>query len=174
MIFQLTKLDNGSYIHPDDPGEPGYNGPTPRVSVTDEEKGIIADQCAGVAVVEFGTGLGVSTCALFVLSPLVYTIDPDPWVWENVWPGLPETIQRAPSSVGLPTGTFGAAFIDGLHTRPSVDHDIAEAMRLVESGGLIILHDWTHNDVKSAVADAGLTVFAEHTTTHGIGVARRP
>jgi SAM-dependent methyltransferase len=103
-MIELVRDANGSYTCPTDPGEPELR--TPRVSVTDAEAEQIAKWCAGLRVVEFGTGLGVSTRAIAKTAAEVITFDVDQWVQQSVWPTLPPKIKTAPSPLMTVEGTY--------------------------------------------------------------------
>ena len=99
MTLELDS--NGSYRHLDDPGEPTTGDP--RLSVTDEEAAILSVLAHGRTVVEFGTGLGVSTRALAQTAQLVCTVDVDEWVQDTIWPDLPVNVVCHVDRSELPT-----------------------------------------------------------------------
>lgn len=152
--------ESGSYIHPDDPGEPSTGHP--RLSVTDLEAAILAVLVDGLTVLEIGTGLGVSTRAMASTARVVHTVDIDPWVWENIWPFLPENVvtHRTIDSVPL----VDAAFIDGDHNPAAVVRDLADARSC--SPSLIIAHDY--EATKDQLGDGWRVI----PTTHTLGVKR--
>lgn len=160
----LVPHKSGSYLHPDDPGEPTTGDP--RLSVTDLEAEILAALVIGRHVVEIGTGLGVSATAMARTAASVTTVDIDEWVHENIWPVLPSNVTGATE---LPAGrTFDAAFIDGAHDTASVIADLARIEPLVAYGGLVIAHDAGYDSVRKGLGD-GWHYIA---TPHGIAVRR--
>ena len=146
-LMGLTRHVNGNYTHPEDPGEPGLG--TPRVSVTDEECKVLGWLAADRTVLEIGTGLGVSTRAMQAAGGEVETVDVDPWVQANVWPGLRElgVECRDVADASPYAAQFDMCFIDGAHDEASVERDLDTAMRLVRPGGLIVLHDTNYEGV---------------------------
>lgn len=143
----LTPHYRGGYRHDDDPGEPSTG--EPRISITDEEAELLASYATGRDVLEIGTGLGVSTRALASTALTVTTVDVDPWVWANVWPGLPANVEPLKA---VPTDRrFGLVFIDGDHSPDAVARDVALAETLLAVGGLIIAHDSAFDHVRGAL-----------------------
>lgn len=132
----LTAHDKGGWIHPDDRGEPRIG--TPRVSIADDEVSVLAWLAQGHDVLEIGTGLGISTRALAQRAHTVTTHDIDEWVHDNIWPDLPATCVADRMTLH---GPFTFAFIDGDHSGPAIDEDVALAERLMPEGGLIVCHD---------------------------------
>lgn len=163
----LERVSNGSYMHPDDPGEP-QNG-VPRLSVTDEEAAILATYTEGKDVLEIGTGLGVSTRGLASTARAVYTIDIDPWVQENIWPTLPDNVVGAASVEHFGAALVDVAFIDGDHSTEATERDIATAMSMLrpKPGSAILLHDTSATNVRAACKHSGWKYLE---TTHGVGV----
>lgn len=133
----LHRREDGSYISPDDPGEriPGIG----RVSITDAEGELLAWFARGCAVLEIGTGLGVSTRWLASTASSVVTTDIAPWVQETIWPTLPTNVR------GLERheveGPFDLAFIDGGHLPEEFADDMELVERVVGPPGLIVAHD---------------------------------
>lgn len=135
--------------------------------MTDEEAEVLATLVDGLAVLEIGTGLGVSTRALASTARSVVTVDIDPWVWSTIWPTLPENVTGSPD---VPDGVFDAAFIDGDHDTESVRRDLAAAMSVVRPDGLLIAHDTNYGHVRQGLGD-GWEFIA---TYHGLGVRQLP
>lgn len=164
MSGGLVPDGNGSYRHPGDPGEPSTSNP--RVSVTDEEAAILAALFHKMTVVEFGTGLGVSTRALASTAQRVHTVDIDPWVHGTIWPSLPANVSRHKGRAQLPNIVDGA-FIDGDHSVEATRDDVDDAAHRAIL--LIVVHDFNADPVRSAaesVTDGWLSV----PTRHGLGV----
>jgi hypothetical protein len=156
----LIPHSTGSYVHGDDPGEPTTG--EPRLSITEVEGEMLAVLAAGRSVLEFGTGLGVSTRALARTARKVYTVDIDEWVQETIWPTLPDNVSTCDDRDRLPI--VDMVFIDGDHTEEGTAADVAAAMRLASE--LIIMHDTSAPTVRAACDDEWLFIG----TTHGLGV----
>lgn len=170
--MNLEKLENGSYRADGDPGEPGYL--TPRVSITDEEGEILAGLVAGLAVLEIGTGLGVSTRWLAETAAAVLTVDVDPWVHAHVWPLLGVGVETArPDQLAerLAGAKVQAAFIDGHHTTDAVVADIGLVLPHMAKGGIWIFHDTHSKQVLRAIEGVGMKLRRTWPTAHGLGVA---
>jgi hypothetical protein len=143
------------YSCPADPGEPGTG--VPRLSISDEEGRVLIELTRGRSVVEFGTGLGVSTKYLAKKAQFVLTYDIDPWVATNIAPSLPAGVQFTDCLPFLNiNGKFDCAFIDSLHTYEQCTVDIILARQLVKQGGLIIFHDLYIAGVRRAIEESGL------------------
>ena len=155
---------NGSYRHLDDPGEPTTGDP--RLSVTDEEAAILSVLAHGRTVVEFGTGLGVSTRALAQTAQLVCTVDVDEWVQDTIWPDLPVNVVCHVDRSELPTQA-DMVFIDGDHTLEGTQADVRDAMYLATQ--LVVMHDIGSDVVRSCCGPDWLFI----PTTHGLGVLWR-
>jgi predicted O-methyltransferase YrrM len=156
----MTALNKvgGSYAHPDDPGEPTTG--VPRLSVTDAEAAILAERVAGLHVLEVGTGLGVSTRAMAATAATVHTVDIDPWVIENIWPDLPDNVDR---TTAVPQrGGFGAVFIDGDHSTEATLRDIGVALSLLGPDGFVLVHDANYPKVRKAIPDDAEILDTEH------------
>lgn len=158
--MNLIPHSTGSYVHGDDPGEPTTG--EPRLSITEVEGEMLAVLAAGRSVLEFGTGLGVSTRALARTARKVYTVDIDEWVQETIWPTLPDNVSTCDDRDRLPI--VDMVFIDGDHTEEGTAADVAAAMRLASE--LIIMHDTSAPTVRAACDDEWLFIG----TTHGLGV----
>ena len=158
--MNLIPHSTGSYVHGDDPGEPTTG--EPRLSITEVEGEILAALVHGLVVVEFGTGLGVSTRALARTARKVYTVDIDEWVQETIWPTLPDNVSTCDDRDRLPI--VDMVFIDGDHTEEGTAADVAAAMRLASE--VIIMHDTSAPTVRAACDDEWLFIG----TTHGLGV----
>lgn len=133
--MSLDQHDTGSYMHPDDPGEPTTG--KPRLSVTPQEAALLAEWVEGLSVLEIGTGLGISTKAMAATAREVHTVDVDPWVWETVWPYLPDNVITHESTASVPN--VDAVFIDGDHSTAAVVSDLAAAEAV--GARLVIAHD---------------------------------
>lgn len=122
-----------------------------RGSVTLEEARLLSALSFGRDVIEFGTGLGVSTYAICQTARTVVTIDPDAWVRDNVILP-PNCFRHVGTFADMQTkGTFGMAFIDGLHEQEDVAQDIRDALKVVPPGGLLVFHDYNQLPVRDAV-----------------------
>ena len=140
----LIRTDNGNYYHPDDPGEITYGSKSKRLSVTDEEAGILSELAVGLMVLEIGTGLAVSTRALAKTAYQVVTIDIDPWIVDPKIANVSFYRIRAPVVL---QGSFDACFIDGSHKKQAVIDDIEYCRKIP----LLILHDTYLDEVKEAI-----------------------
>ena len=158
--MNLIPHSTGSYVHGDDPGEPTTG--EPRLSITEVEGEMLAVLAAGRSVLEFGTGLGVSTRALARTARKVYTVDIDEWVQETIWPTLPDNVSTCGDRDRLPI--VDMVFIDGDHTEQGTAADVAAAMRLASE--VVVMHDTLAPSVRSACDDDWLFIG----TTHGLGV----
>ena len=148
--------ETGSYLHPDDPGEPSTG--LPRLSVTDEEAALLTEWVAGMTVLEIGTGLGVSTRALAESAVTVHTVDVDLWVHEMIWPYLPDNVVPHKTVGTVPM--VDAAFIDGDHSLEAVAWDLAQATS--RASKLLMAHDY--HPTEEALGD-GWEVMP---TAHGL------
>lgn len=150
MSIKLERAPNG-YFCPDDPGEPFGNK---RWSVSETEARILSELFRNKTILEIGTGLGISTAKMAETAKRVCTIDIDPWVKENVVPGLPTNVSFY-SSIGNANviDEFDGAFIDGLHVYKQVMEDIISVRKMVKKGGIIIFHDYHIDDVYNAIMD---------------------
>lgn len=138
----LEPLENGAYRCLEDPGEPGYDGLPRRISVTAHEAQVLRAMAAGRAVVEIGTGLGVSARAMATTAMRLTTIDNDPWVQTRIWPTLPARV-RTLAHTGAACWPADLVFIDGLHTAAALEIDIREAVRLLDrrTASAVLFHD---------------------------------
>ena len=154
MGLRLVPSQFNGYFSPQDPGEPGRDIEH-RLSVSDEEAWILSEFFRDKVVLEIGTGLGVSTRKMAETAIVVYTVDIDPWVQEMVVPTLPGNVKFFNNTNKLPKGdaAFEAAFIDGLHSYNQCKQDILTCKKLVQKGGMIVLHDLYIEGVNYAVAD---------------------
>jgi Predicted O-methyltransferase len=168
MREMLVLRNDGSYEDSDDPGEQCYGGGTKRVSVTDAEAAILQCLARDCRVLEIGTGLAVATRAISESAAHVTTVDTDPWVHEWIFPQL-ELLGNVfcVDSTSLICGAYDLAFIDGCHNSGEVSFDFALCKKLVRSGGLIVLHDFTAAHIRDLpeCRDA-----IEIKTTHGLGL----
>lgn len=152
-----------------DPGEPQHG--FPRVGICQDEEPLLAALADGATVLEIGTGLGYSTCAMARTAQQVITVDPDPWVRRTIVPALPPNVRhQATLPAPIPVDM---AFIDGDHRPAAVQRDTALAVRCVRVGGLIVFHDWAGaddvaNSVRAVVGDAA-PLYAV-TSCYGMGI----
>lgn len=161
--MDLHRTANGNFYHPDDPGEIDIDPPgSKRLSVTETEVEILTELARGHTVLEIGTGLGVSTVALAKDHGVVWTVDPDPWVQEHIWPDLIEGGVQCFSSletIELRMRTFAwrfsLAFIDGNHVYDAVMSDLEAVKPLLLPFCPVVLHDYSHTDVRHAAQDSG-------------------
>lgn len=167
--------DGDGFVHPADPGEPGYDGQHKRVSVTPLEAEMLAVMFTGMKVLEVGTGLGVSTAAIARTCQELVTIDPDAWVGANIAPHLPQRVafvqcfEAIRDSQLLKGRYFDGAFIDGCHREHQVAADVRNALRRLRPGGLLVLHDFSSQEVRDGARAAGIDPFHFH-TRYGLGI----
>lgn len=163
--MRLEGVRGGSLRALDDPGEPVVG--QPRISIAEDEVIELRRLLAGRAVLEIGTGLGVSTRALAAAARRVVTVDIDPWVQAQVWPELAQLGVETASDVRSVVG-IDAAFIDGLHTVEAVEADTRAA--LAAGATLLVYHDASFPEVWEGSARAGCPFDYILPTTWGLGV----
>jgi predicted O-methyltransferase YrrM len=137
--------------------------------VNTTEARIVSELFRGLAVLEIGTGLGVSTREIARQAKYVFTVDIDEWVEINVAPDLPENVKFLTDIKEVP-GDLDAAFIDGLHTYEQCTKDIEAVRRLVKSGGMIVFHDLNIAGVNQAIEHSKLK-FVQILTYAGMALA---
>lgn len=145
-----------------DPGEPTTG--RKRISIAEEECRLLSILATKRNVLEIGTGLGVSTCALAATAAHVTTIDPDPWVREQIAPDLPNNVTA--TTCLEQSGMYDLAFIDGDHSLAAVQHDVSAAFQMVTANGLIVAHDSHDPTVRRALGDGWYFVG----TTFGLAI----
>lgn len=159
----LRRTVTGCWFDPEDPGEPGYPDTRQRWSVSARERQILAALARGQRVLEVGTGLGISTEAMAETAHNVVTIDPDPWVAENIVPHLPGNVVHVDRALDVPGGEcFGLVFIDGLHSPEAVADDIALAELVLAKPGVIVLHDGRMPVVQEGIEKSGIDLSAAY------------
>ena len=166
-MITLEQAQHHSWSCPDDPGEIGMD--LPRLSVTAEERDILAGLFQGRRVVEIGTGLGVSTRAIAQSAERVLTHDIDPWVIANVPDSLPGNVEFTQERE-FP-GEYDAGFIDGNHLEHEVAADILSVSRAIGPGRVIALHDTHMKGVKAGIKSVGCHVFVSYTTKCALALA---
>ena len=166
VVTTLKQTVNGNFFDPDDPGEILPNGTlsvTKRLSVTATECEILLELANGHRVVEIGTGLGVGTVALAAGAHFVLTVDPDPWVQREIWPGLHDagivTVNDLDHLPGANRFTF--AFVDGNHTYDLVRKDLIAVKNLILPMCPVFIHDYNIHDVRNAALDTGFQCVKE-------------
>jgi hypothetical protein len=152
----IVKTDAGNYYCPEDPGEVGMK--EKRLSVTAYETKILAAVFRGKTVLEFGTGLGVSTRAIASTAKHVYTFDPDPWVAKEVAPHLPPNVTFSAAHAGE---RADGAFVDGHHSQEAATNDIKTALAHTD-GGPILIHDSNLRGVQLAILTADVQVVVDY------------
>jgi hypothetical protein len=167
--LNLIERSDGSWISPQDPGEPTTH--ECRVSVTPEEGEILAQLATDKMVLEIGTGLGVSTRFLCSTATHVTTIDPDPWVERNVWPNLPDNctmLNCREMSLG-----YDLVFIDGDHQPEALRNDLEYAYYSLRKQGTIVAHDAKAAHVWSVLCDhMHRGVWEYRDTAHGLAIQK--
>lgn len=155
MNPRLSEDDVLGRTHEQDPGEPQHG--QRRRSINAHEFEILSYLGADRVVAEIGTGLGVSTEALATRAKKVYTYDPDPWVADEIVPGL---LQECPNVVAI-KGTFAhvpekadLVFVDGDHATDAVRNDI----KTIRWNGIdvAIFHDVDEESVRKALEIEGI------------------
>lgn len=158
----LVRTEDGNYLCPDDPGEPGYPIHEKRRSVTDEEGEILAGLASGQHVIEIGTGLAVATRYMARTALMLVTVDVDSWVTD---PGIANVMFVR----DVPQGQrFDFAFIDGNHQYAAVMQDIARV-----NADSIALHDAYIDGVRRAALDSGLHEVTAYPTRCSLTLYRR-
>jgi len=166
----------------EDPGEPdgaGGRETHPRMGVAPIESAILSSLAIRRRVVEIGTGLGISTRALASVAEAVYTVDPDPWVYQGRIGA--ELMRDHPNIVCVPHTKqipkdyrWDLVFIDGLHTREAVRQDAAFAVSRLEPGGILLFHDtnWpgVHEGLRDFFAQEPLAFMARFPTPGQLGL----
>ncbi|MEE3848761.1 O-methyltransferase [Gordonia sp. LSe1-13] len=127
---------------------------------------LLARTCDAHAVVEIGTGVGVS--GLWLLNGMaadgvLTTIDPEPehhraarqsFAGADIAPGRTRLINGTPRDVlpRLADESYDLVFVDG----PLIDHPrhVTEAIRMLRPGGVVVVHNATAD---GAVADPART-----------------
>lgn len=125
-----------------DPGEPSTG--KRRLSISDREAEILSGFARDRAVLELGTGLGVSTRALAQHARSVITVDIDAWVAAAIWPtlaDLPNVSKVDHRGQLMESFVFDLAFIDADHSTAAVREDIGFCRLHMSPGGKIVLHD---------------------------------
>lgn len=171
MSTGLLTAPNGAFIHPDDPGEPGYADQRKRWSVTPREMDILATLARGRRVLEIGTGLGVSTRALARWASHVDTFDVDPWVAQSTAKDLPESATFYASRDEIKHDDYSMVFIDGCHEQEAVAADIAWALTKIQRPALIVMHDLKWASVRAAIEASGMTRVFGLPTECGLALA---
>lgn len=155
----LQVTDYGSYVCEDDPGEPTTG--VRRISVTKPECLLLSWLANGCDVLELGTGLGISTIALMATADTVFTVDPDPWVHEHIWPAL-DCGKYAERWEPNPKMDIDFVFVDADHTTEAVSEDIEYAQKIIGDLGMIVVHDAKMDEVRAALADDWFYVDTHH------------
>jgi len=148
-------------IHPDDPGEPSTG--TRRIGIARAEAGLLAGWADGLRVCEIGTGLGISTIALYEVAAELTTIDIDPWVHRTVWPTLPASITKLRER---PDKTYQLIFVDGDHRPEAVRADVDWAK---DHAPIVVCHDW--REVSPYLGD--VSNWHTYNTQYGLGMLIR-
>jgi protein-L-isoaspartate O-methyltransferase len=150
---------SGFYIHPDDPGEPGYNDKRKRWSVHVSELEILRVLACDRIVLEIGTGTGLSALTMREAAVSVDTVDIDPWVKREVFPRLREARIRCFEDKPGGERHYDMIFIDGCHTREAVAEDTKWALQHLTVGGIVVWHDLHWESVRQGMQDAGVPVW---------------
>jgi predicted O-methyltransferase YrrM len=111
-----------------------------------------------LTILEVGSLLGCSASTLARYGT-VFCIDPWPWGMSEFGrrtKGMDIVACRGLSNDVLPrlrTGAFDLAYVDGDHTYPAIDNDLAECKRLVHEDGIIC-----GDDLERQIGDDDLTL----------------
>lgn len=161
-ITTLLKSNINGYYAKDDPHQ--------RLSVNDLEARLIGSLVNGLFVLEIGTGLGVSTRALAAKAKTVVTVDPDPWVAENIHPALKDLHNVIFMDKMPEVGKFDAVFVDGAHDYESVANDIEKCKKIASDDCVFIFHDSKYKSIAAAIGNYFTEWIPCHTAA-GIGLA---
>jgi predicted O-methyltransferase YrrM len=133
---------------------------------SDVDSTVSADECAELArlarngvVLEIGSYYGRSTIALASTAAAVHSLDPHTGGPPRRQDTLPEFVanlerygvrERVVVHIGrseqlcplFRDDAFDLVFVDAIHERPHIDHDITLAARCLKQGGVLALHDY--------------------------------
>jgi predicted O-methyltransferase YrrM len=158
MIKLVRTEPGGHYVCPEDPtlGTAQY---VPRASISEKEGRILQALTVGRSVLEIGTGYGVS--ARYILAAParhLTTIDPEPWVRENVHPALEEFDAYCDPAIQEDDDLlYDVIFIDGNHQSHHVIKDFTDTERMLAPGGTFVFHDCHLQGPKHALKSLGIT-----------------
>jgi hypothetical protein len=134
------RLELGPGFQPPD-GVPGY--------LTIDEGRALYDAAAGRTVVEMGTADGRATVCMGQAARRVVTVDVQDQSAAAEWArrfGVTERVEFRCGGVAEQLGSggerFGLAFVDTEHDAASVQRDLELAVRVLEPGGLLAVHDY--------------------------------
>jgi predicted O-methyltransferase YrrM len=141
-------------------------------SLTDNEAAKLRSLAPGQRILEVGSAYGFSACVMGLAGPeSILAVDPHTWIAGSGGTmaanldryGLSEKVEIrsktfyavAPALVAA-KAKFSFIFIDGDHSYSAIHYDATEALKLIEPGGTIAVHDVEETcccpDVKRAVA----------------------
>jgi hypothetical protein len=134
------KVELGPGFQPPD-GVPGW--------LTIDEGRALYQAASGRDVVELGTAGGRATVCLAQAAKRVVTVDVQDQSAADEWArrfGVAERVEFRRGDVterlGISGERFGLAFVDTEHDAASVRRDLELALRVLEPGGLVAVHDY--------------------------------
>jgi len=151
-------------------------GPAISTSVTGGEAAELSRLAAGKQVLEIGSAFGYSAVVMALAGADVTAVDPHAWIpgsYEAMLAnlaahGVTDKVEviRESSFQALPwlgsEGTrYGLVFVDGDHSAEAVRHDVGWALKLLEPGGTLAVHDTTETCCCPGVALAIGELFPE-------------
>lgn len=130
------------------------DGPEISTSITVDETAELQRLSWQSNVLEIGAAFGYSAVSMALAGARVTSVDPhgvhdslgamrvnlDAYKVTdrvNIWPGYSQDVLPAL------TEQFDVVFIDGDHTAPGVERDVAMARKLLRPGGIMACHDYT-------------------------------
>lgn len=145
------------------------------------EARFLAELAANNRVLEIGSFCGRSTISMAQVAKEVVSVD---WHKGDSDVGVTDTLNEFCANLlaygvvdkvqvhakkfadvcrDLPGKSFDLAFVDAAHDAENAAHDTREAKRLVRNGGVVAVHDWDVESVRTGVA----TVFEKPVKVEG-------
>ena len=138
------------------PVAPRAGGPAISTSLTAAEAARLGELAEDREVLEVGAAYGYSTVVLALAAASVVSVDPHAWLQSE--PALRTNLDaygvsaKVDVRVGASEGVlpafaaegrrFGLVWVDGDHRRPAIEQDVALAVPLLTTGGVLACHDF--------------------------------